>query len=224
MRLLIRPKPTPTIAHPSNAVIVRPARMVIRSRPLRILDFDIENRPLSYLGSDFTTGEVTAISWAWVDAPQAVTVYLLGETTLPDILTAFVVAYTHADIITGHYIRGHDLPMVNGAMMEFGLPALPNKMTQDTKLDLMRSKGLSLSQESLAAMFRLEHQKVQMNQIKWRAANRLTPEGLAEVRQRVVGDVTQHIEMRQKLLELGYLGPPRLWQSNSAEPLAAYTP
>ena len=226
--MLIRIKARPSV--PSAAltsprpVAVPPSNLRVRSRPMRILDFDIENRPLSYLGSDFTTAEVTAIAWAWTDAPQDVTVHLLGQTDLINILTAFLAVYQHADIVTGHYIRGHDLPMINGALMELGLPPLPDKLTQDTKLDLMRAKGLSRSQESLAAMFRLDHQKVPMNQIRWRAANRLTPEGLAHVRERVVGDVQQHIEMRQRLLELGYLGPARLWLSYSAEPIAAYTP
>ena len=50
------------------------------------------------------------------------------------------------------------------------------------------------------------------------------PEGLALVKERCVGDVRQHIEMRQRLLELGYLGPPKMWKSHSAEPIAAYTP
>lgn len=195
----------------------------IRTRPLRILDFDIENRPLSYLGSDFTTGEVTAIAWAWTDRPTDVTVHLLGETPLPEILNAFVTVYQQADLVTGHYIRGHDLPMLNGALMEQRMPTLGDKMVSDTKLDLVRSKGVSLSQESIAAMFRLEHQKVQMNQAKWRSANRLEPAGLVEVRTRVVGDVTQHIEMRQELIDLGYLAPPHVWKSGSAK-AEAYTP
>jgi hypothetical protein len=55
-----------------------------------------------------------------------------------------------------------------------------------------------------------------MNQSKWRAANRLTPEGLAEVRQRVTGDVRQHIELRRELLALGYLCNPKMWHSGSA--------
>src|SRR5688572_8235916 len=108
MRLLIRPKP-PTAA---NRLNVAPARMLVRHRPLRVLDFDIENRPLSYLGSDFTTAEVTAIAWAWCDSPEDVTVYLLGEHELSFILTSFVEAYRQADLVTGHYITGHDLPMV----------------------------------------------------------------------------------------------------------------
>jgi hypothetical protein len=195
-----------------------PLQIAIQSRPMRVLDFDIENRPLSYLGSDFTTSEVTAIAWAWTDAPTDVTVFLLGEVELAEILRRFRVAFDAADLVTGHYIRGHDLPMLNGALMECGMPALGDKPVQDTKVDLMRSKGLSLSQESLGAMFRLEHAKETMNQSKWRAANRLTPEGLAEVRRRVVGDVQQHIELRRRLLDLGYLQPPRVWRSNSDAP------
>jgi hypothetical protein len=189
---------------------------------LLVLDFDIENRPLTYLGSDFTTAEVTAIAWAWTDRPEDVTVYLLGEHELSYILKRFVDAYQQADLVTGHYIKGHDLPMINGALMECQMAPLPDKLVQDTKVDLMRLKGLSRSQESLGAMFRLEQQKVVMNQSKWRAANRLTPEGLAEVRARVVGDVQQHIALRQELLALGYLAPPTIWRSGvtQAEPYA----
>ena len=190
---------------------------------MRVLDFDIENRPLSYLGSDFTTGEVTALAWAWADKPEDVTVHLLGEMDLDAMLRAFLDVYQQADMVTGHYIRGHDLPMLNGALMECRMPALADKMVQDTKLDLMRSKGMSLSQESLGAMFRLEHAKVQMNQSKWRAANRLTPEGLREVRERVTGDVRQHMDLRLELLKHGYLAPARLWKSGSA-PVEAYVP
>lgn len=103
------------------------------------------------------------------------------------------------------------------------MPPLPDRLVQDTKIDLMRSKGMSLSQESLGAMLRLDHAKVVMNQSKWRAANRLTPEGLAEVRQRVTGDVRQHIELRRELLELGYLSAPTMWRSGAAK-TEAYTP
>lgn len=202
---------------------MQPAVVRVPQRAMRVLDFDIENRPLSYLGSDFTTAEVTAISWAWTDAPQHVSVYLLGETELPDILRAFVAAYNEADIVTGHFIRGHDLPMVNGALVELGMPVLGDKLVQDTKVDFVRTKGISLSQESLGAMLRLDHQKVVMNQAKWRAANRLTPAGLLEVRQRVVGDVRQHIQLRDELLRLGYLAATKMWRSGAA-PVEVYTP
>lgn len=188
----------------------------MKARPFRVLDFDIENRPLSYLGSDFTTAEVTAIAWAWCDRPEDVTVYLLGETDLRDILHSFVQVYAAADMVTGHYIIGHDLPMLNGALMECGMEPLRDKLVQDTKVHLVSLKGISKSQESLGAMFHLDAPKVQMNQSKWRAANRLTPEGLNEVRQRVTGDVRQHIELRRTLLDRQLLRAPSMWRSGSA--------
>lgn len=209
MRVLIKTKP----AAAANSVVLTPFNVTVQHRPLRVLDFDIENRPLSYLGSDFTTAEVTAIAWAWCDTPEDVTVRLLGETDLPCILNEFRASFDAADVVTGHFIRGHDLPMINGAFMELGFAPIADKLTQDTKLDLMRSKGISLSQESLGAMLNLEQPKVQMNQHKWRAANRLTPEGLAHVRERVAGDVRQHIALRAELLRLGYLSGPVKWKS-----------
>ena len=221
--MLVRIIPRPPTASNAPAVVRPLTTIAVTSRPLRILDFDIENRPLSYLGSDFTTGEVTAISWAWVDRPNDVTVYLLGETDLPDILKAFCAAYTEADMVTGHYILGHDLPMLNGALMEFQMPALEAKRVHDTKVHLITRKGISCSQESLGAMLRLDQPKVQMNQSKWRAANRLAPEGLAYVRERVVGDVRQHIAMWRELNALGYLRSPTLWRPGTAK-VEAYTP
>lgn len=221
MRITIRTKPRPSVAD-AFTIAVAPARVVIRSRPMRVLDFDIENRPLSYLGSDFTTAEVTAIAWAWTDS-ESVTVRLLGETPLLEILREFVDAYNAADMVTGHFVLGHDLPMLNGALMECGLAPLADKLVQDTKVHLMRAKGISKSQESLGAMFNLDAPKVTMNQSKWRAANRLTPEGLKEVRERVVGDVRQHMELRRVLIERGMLAPPKLWRSG-ASAVAEYTP
>lgn len=208
---------------PKSSVVVAPCPIRVQSRPMRVLDFDIENRPLSYLGSDFTTAEVTAIAWAWTDAPTDVTAVLLGEMELPAMLAAFVAAWEQADLITGHYCLGHDIPMVNAALMEQQMPPLSDKMVQDTKVHLVRGKGISRSQESLSAMFELQHPKQPMNQALWRSANRLTPEGLAEVRRRVVGDVQQHIELREELLRLGYLAAPKLWRSGSAA-LESYVP
>ncbi len=207
----------------AEAITVSPLRVSIPHRPLRVLDFDIENRPLSYLGSDFTTSEITAIAWAGCDQPQDVTCVLLGEVDPVAMLKAFVAAYNQADMVTGHYITGHDLIHINAALMEYQLPPLSDKRVQDTKVHLVRRKGISGSQENLAAMLLLEHDKVKMNQSKWRAANRLTPEGLALTRERVVGDVQQHIEMRQRLLDLGYLAPPTMWRGGTAQ-VESYTP
>lgn len=190
---------------------------------MRVLDFDVEARPLHWISGDYVSKEITAIAWAWCDDPANVSCLLLGETDPVAMLKAFVAAYDRADMVTGHFIRGYDLPMVNGALTEYRLPALGDKLSQDTKIDLVRRQGLSSSQENLGAMLALSNPKVQMNQARWRAANRLEPGGLEAVRERVIGDVRQHIEMRQRLLDLGYLAPPVVWRGG-ASPIEKYEP
>lgn len=183
--------------------------------PACILDFDIENRPLSYLGMDYTTSEITSIACKWIDHTDGPTsthvVWLLGEDDPQRMLEQFSEMYAAADMVTGHYIRNHDLPIINGALVEYDLPELPRMMTQDTKNDLIGFKGISKSQENLAAMFGLERPKVQMNQVKWREANRLTRAGLTLTEERVVADIYQHEALRQALLDRGLLKQPRPW-------------
>jgi hypothetical protein len=207
----------------------------VAGRKLRILDFDIENRPLSYLGPDFTTAEVTSIAWKFIGEGRRVKCQLLGQRCyhpecdewhiglpLDELLDDFMLDYNAADMVTGHYIRGHDLVVLNGMLLELGRPPLEDKLAHDTKLDLVKRKYVSGSQESIAAMLGIRAPKVQMDQAKWREANRLTPEGLALTRKRAMGDVRQHIQMRARLLELGWLNPPRVWESSNET--TRYTP
>lgn len=185
--------------------------MQLKARPIKILTFDIENRPLSYWYDGNCTAEVTAISWSW-GSPSRIETWLLGDYKLETILTAFHDAYDEADIVTGHYIRKHDLPIINGALMELGMEVLSPKLTIDTKLDLLRAKDLSFSQESLAAYLGVEAPKVQMSQADWREGNRLTKRGLALTRRRVEGDIIQHLGMREALTDLGWLSEPKEWR------------
>ena len=181
-----------------------------KGKQLRILDFDIENRPLSYLGMDFTTADITAIAASWMDE-RKVHVWLLGEVTTEEMLLGFLNLYNQAGIVTGHYIRGHDLKHINGALMEANLPVLGRKLVSDTKTDLVKRKGISASQESLADILDVGAPKYHMTQKMWRAGNRLEPDGIAETKRRVVSDIKQHKEMRKRLIDNGYLAPPSLW-------------
>jgi hypothetical protein len=219
MRIIVRAK-TKTAANPLS---LDASRIVVKTRPMRVLDFDCEARPLHWISGDYVSKEITAIAWAWTDQPDNVTCFLLGQTDPVTMLQAFCEAYRQADMVTGHFIRGYDLPMVNGSLTEYQLPSLPDKLSQDTKLDLVRRQGLSGSQENIGVMLGLEREKVKMDQRSWRDANRLTPEGLEKTRKRVVGDVQQHIEMRARLLRLGYLAPPVVWRGGAA-PVEQYTP
>ena len=182
-------------------------------RPYRVLDFDLENRPLNYVGEDFTFGEITGIAWAFIGAKrQDIACYCLGEVPFRTMLLAFVTAYVSADLVTGHNIIKHDLRIINGALLEEGLSPLPPKMVSDTYLHLRKKGGVSGSQESLAAMLGVRSPKVGMSQADWREANRLTPEGIAKTRKRCVGDVRQHMALRKELLGRGWLRPPTLWR------------
>lgn len=183
---------------------------------LRILDFDIENRPLAYLGQDYTTAEITAIAAAWdVDGkPRGMRVWLLGEDDPETMLREFRKMYDEADVVTGHYIRAHDLPVLNGAMLEYGLPPLDAKMSIDTKIDLKSHKYVSASMENLATTLGLGHlnPKVHMSNAMWREANRLTKAGLTLTKKRVVGDVLLHMKLRERLVELDMLTEPKEWR------------
>jgi hypothetical protein len=160
-------------------------------RKLRILSFDIENRPLSYWVPDRPSAEITAIAAGWVDVKRVECWMLTRKDPHPGrILERFVAMYDQADIVTGHYVLGHDLPIINGALIELGMP-----------------------QEALAEYFGLTYGKEHMSQPAWRKANRLGEAGAPLTRARVVGDVQQHKALRLALLERGYLRPPARWSS-----------
>lgn len=175
----------------------------------KILDFDIENRPSSYYGGDLTTAEITAIAWSWSHEPK-VHCALLGPHNPETILLLFRRVYEQADIVTGHYIRKHDLPLINGAMVEAGLPPLGLKRVIDTKLDLKTwsFEAQPKSQEELALTLGIEAPKVHMTQHDWREANRLTPKGIELTKQRVTADVKQHKQLRHELTRRNLLKYP----------------
>jgi hypothetical protein len=204
---------------------------LVHKQPLRILDFDCECRPLSWYAGDFNSKEITVIAWAWIDTDDdsqplgdvecKALALSASEKSLRRMLKAFVKAYNKADIVTGHYIRGFDLPLVNGALLELGMEPLSAKLTHDTKGDLIRFQGHSKSQENLGGLLGLHNPKVGMSQADWRAANRLTREGIEYAKERAIGDVLQHIEMRSKLMSRGMLKAPQVWSDGRAE---AYHP
>lgn len=190
---------------------------------LRILDFDLENRPLTYMGMDFTSAEITALAWSWVGSGVVEALLLepdgkylddSGVGWPPQIALARFAALLHkAEMVTGHYIRKHDLPILNSAMIEYDLPLLSPVLVQDTKCDMVRKKDLAASQEALASMFNVPAVKQHMTQGQWREANRLTVGGAAETKRRVVGDVVQHLALREEMLRRKLLKPPRMWRS-----------
>lgn len=155
--------------------------------------------------------QITAIAWGWIGERKVEEVVLDQDLSNErDNLAAFLDAYHEADIVTGHYIDRHDLPLLNDHCMRFGWATLAPKLVQDTK-GLPKVRALGLSQENLATLYDLDAKKHTMNGRRWAVANTLTPEGQEEARRRVVSDVKQHKQLRAALLERGYLKPPKVW-------------
>jgi len=186
--------------------------MLESKQRLRVLDFDIENRPLSYWIPDQPTAEITAIASCWTDDLSSMQVDLLGEKSVEEIVDRFIERYNQADIVTGHYITRHDLPHINGALLEMGRPPLGAKMVSDTRTNMFKKQGVPATQEYLMEILGIEIGKEHMTQGDWREANRLTPKGLDRTRTRVTKDVIGHMMLRAKMAELGLLRPIKLWR------------
>ncbi len=182
----------------------------------RALTCDIENMPLTYYAPDYPTALITAIAWAFSDEPKNIQVRAVTDprnaAEYAAMLSDFVKAYDDADMVTGHYIRKHDLPIINGALIEVGyVGGLGPKMTSDTKMDLVRFSNIPKSQEFLEAMLGTATQKFNMTQADWREANRFTEAGVAKTIKRVTSDVKGHMQMRAELIERRLLKAPRMW-------------
>lgn|SRR5690348_2172870 len=181
---------------------------------IRFLDLDIETRRIGFHnGGRFSPDgcEPVIIAAAWDGEPART--WSLGprwkEQDARRMLVEFRKLWDQADVVTGHYIRKFDLPILNGAGLEWGLEPLSSKLTLDTKLDLLNIGGMSQSQENLSALKELEESKFHMNDTWWRKVARLTPEGLALAEERVVTDVRQHQELRVAIHR--WLKPPVVW-------------
>jgi hypothetical protein len=190
-------------------------------RKLRIVDFDCECLPGHWIGGDYVSKVITAVAWSWMDedSVQFMTHY---DWTATEMAITMREVLTEADVVTGHYIRGFDLPLVNGALLNAGKEGLSKLTTIDTKLDLRKNMGRSQSQENLGAMLGLTLPKVDMRLAEWEAFNLRRNGGKDAGVARVCGDVRQHKELYATLRDIGWLGTPKTW---SPEPKgSAYRP
>lgn len=182
---------------------------------LRILGFDIENKPLAYLGEGFTTAKITAIAACWADQPKSMTYWWIPmgkDNEAIRVLESFRELYNQADIVTGHYIRKHDLPHINGAMMRYGLAPLDQKNTIDTKSDWFRKKDISAKLENLLKYYGIPHSKAHISAAEWEAANDGDMRGLKKLKQRCVGDVRAQLALYKKMATLGHLSASKVWR------------
>lgn len=188
---------------------------------LRLLCWDLENRPLAYWYDGETTSEITAFGWKWSDERKVHTMLLQADGTFltddGDSWDAdaaycwFRDELRDAGLVYGHNIRRHDLPMLNAGLIRRELDTLPPLLTSDTCRDLPKMGGMSKSLENLVDYYGVAGTKYTMSQPKWENANRLRVDGMALAKKRVTSDVLLQERLRVKLLDVGILGAPRTW-------------
>lgn len=189
-------------------------RARISQRPLAVLDFDIETRRIGFhnagrFNPDGCEPVAIAVSWLGTDEVQ---VWRRPKLKLRTLLANFRRLWDEADMVTGHYIRKFDIPIINGQLLEQNLPLLTEMWTQDTKGDLKDMAGLSQSQENLAEMFRIGSKKFHMNDYMWRGVARLEPAFMDACEERVSSDIHQHKALRETLLKRDAMRERKLWR------------
>lgn len=187
-------------------------KVKLTTTPANVLVFDIENRPLSYWYDGNPTAEVTLIASKWLGA-YPVDVFSMRRGGNRRILQQFRHLYEEADVVVGHNIRRHDLPILNGAYIEQGLQPLSPKLTVDTLRDLVGWKDIPKSLEYLCDWLDCPVPKFHMTQHSWRKANRLEDSGMLLAAERVEDDVRATEWVYLELLKRGLLkGGPRMWK------------
>lgn len=188
-----------------------------QERKLRVLCFDTECRPMHY--SEWRPeSQITAVGYSWLDAdgkPEKVHVETLKQSLSNEVrvFAGLLAAIRKADLVVGHYIRKHDLPLLNDHAIRFGLTPLGGVLVQDTMKDVKAVKALGLGQENLSQTFGLDDEKHSMSGAKWRSANGLAKGGIEQAAIRVETDVIQCAALRVELLRRRALHTPSTWSS-----------
>lgn len=200
-------------------------RVTVRTRPTRRLVFDLESRPSAFWYGDKTTAEITAIGWKWEHEPDVHTLMLRRDgrfvhdgrsrpLSAHQAYLLFTAELSSADLVYGHNVSRFDLPLFQSGLHRLGLPILPELRVTDTLADYPKTHDMSRSLENLSETHRVADAgpKKHMSVSQWEHANRLTPEGIQEARERVVSDVLLQERLRAKLEEEGRLSEPRRWR------------
>jgi hypothetical protein len=179
-------------------------------RTRRTFAFDVEARPGPWAGSDFTFRHMLSIAGVFEDAQDKP--FYLGPGFTPKQLEAFIKPMREGHLIVTHNGPRYDLPFLNGTLISMGLRPLGRLLISDTYAHFpKRGQAFSASLGNLAQRFDVGHQKGSMSEVDWARAYNGDPGALAYLKEYNVGDCHTTLALRKKLLELGLLGPPRVW-------------
>lgn len=170
-----------------------------------------------YADPNWVPHHITAYAYEWVTGPRKGFSFvktlpaksLYDDEAKVDFILPLVAAIDGADVLTGHNIIRYDLPVLNAECIRLGLSPLPPKMVQDT-IRLPKTKGFKKGQDNMADLFEVASKKLPLNHTEWMQA--YADPHMAAVKDRVRGDVTQHIALREEMRVRRLLMTPKIWQ------------
>lgn len=179
----------------------------------RVLDFDLECVAAGFSDPAFVPVRVTAWAFCWIGSDDIRCEALpVADYYDADARRAFLAplldAVRQADVLTFHNGLRADMPWLQGECWTLGLERLGPVLVQDTiRIGKVRTKK---GQDNLAHALGVKDEKLPLSWAQWEAA--YAEPDLATVKERVSGDVRQHMQMRQEMIKRGWLGSPRLWR------------
>lgn len=182
---------------------------IVRGRKLRAFCFDCEARPGPWIARDFTSKQMLSLAGRYEDEPA---VRYIGPGFTAAQLERWARPLREGPLVITHNGFNYDLPLVNGTLLRMGLEPLPPLLVHDTWQHLLkRGRAFSGSLGNLCERFGVTA-KGHMSENEWEAVYAGDREALKRLRTYNVGDVVATLELRAKLLSLGYLRPPRIWR------------
>jgi len=180
---------------------------------MRILDFDMESLAAGFADPAWVPQKITCIAWSWLgyDAVNSVISTQMGF-FIPEIRAAmleqFMPIYEQADMVTGHNLLRHDLPLLNAECMRLGLAKPKAKLVLDT-MRLGKTKGFKKGQDNIGGLLKTQQEKQAMDYQAWEYA--YEDPTWQRVIDRAESDVVMHKEIVSKMRERGWLKAPVVW-------------
>lgn len=213
-RLRLAPLRSTSILGSHKRPSTPPKLRLAKPEPARILDFDVETVAAGFDDPNWVPQKITCVAWSWIGSEDIEVRISTSEGLFsrPErrrkMLAPLLEAIAEADMVTGHNLLRFDLPIVSAECMRLGLPTLGEVLVQDT-MRLVRTKGFKKGQDNLSALVEVPEPKLTLSWQEWQLA--YEEKGWETVKERCRSDVRAHKMMRERLLERGWLKPPRMW-------------
>lgn len=187
--------------------------VTLTTKPLRILDFDVETLAAGFADPNWVPQKITCVSWSWVGEDKVTSEicspmgFFKPELRAP-MVSALIKQISQADMVTGHNIIRFDLPVLNSECLRLGLEPLGSVLVQDT-MRLVKTKGFKKGQDNIGKLLETAEQKLSLDWQGWEEA--YEKDGWKTIIERCESDVVMHKQMRLEMIERGWLKPPIMW-------------